>query len=186
MSCPIDPPRLRQLSVLAGELELERDPDLGFDSILAAGREMTGARYAALGVLNEQRTGLERFHVAGVDDEVHRAIGAGPCGRGVLGVLILDPQRLRINDVTTHPSCYGFPEDHPAMRSFLGVPITMRGEVWGNLYLAETQSGAFTEADEEVAVALASSAAAMIEMTRSDQVFEYAPMYPPTSDRSPT
>jgi GAF domain-containing protein len=185
MSCPIDRPRLRQLSALAGELEFERDPDLGFDSILAAGREMTGARYAALGVLNEQRTGLERFHVAGVDDEVHRAIGAGPCGRGVLGVLILDPQRLRINDVTTHPSCYGFPEDHPAMRSFLGVPITMRGEVWGNLYLAETQSGAFTEADEEVAVALATSAAAVIETTRMDPAFQYAAQTP-TSDRSPT
>jgi GAF domain-containing protein len=87
-------------------------------------------------------------------------------GRGVLGVLIREPQPLRLDDVTAHPSSYGFPAHHPVVRSFLGVPISIRGEVWGSLYLAEKDAGAFTETDEEIAVVLAGWAATAIDMTR--------------------
>src|SRR5207244_11617463 len=90
-----------------------------------------GARYAALGVLDEQRTELERFVTAGIDRATHRMIGELPRGRGVLGVLIEDPRPLRLADVGKHPESYGFPPGHPAMRSFLGVPIMIRGQAWG-------------------------------------------------------
>ncbi len=129
-------------------------------------REMTGARYAALAVLNENRDGLEQFFTAGVDEDTRRAIGHVPRGRGVLGDLILDPRPLRVTDVSQHPSCYGFPSGHPLMRSFLGVPIMILGQAWGSLHLAEKADGEFTEADERAAVALAQQAADTIGFQR--------------------
>lgn len=128
---------------------------------------MTGARYAALGVLNDERTGLDRFVTVGIDAGTQRAIGDLPRGRGVLGALIADPQPLRLSDVGAHPQSFGFPHSHPPMRSFLGVPITVRGHVWGNLYLTEKDGGGdFTQADEEAVCILAEWAAIAIENAR--------------------
>ena len=136
------------------------------DRVLQTAREVTGARYAALGILNEQRTELEQFLTSGVDEQTQRAIGDLPRGRGVLGALIEHPQPLRLADVGQHPSSYGFPAGHPVMRSFLGVPIVIRGQVWGNLYLTEKQGGEFSERDEEAAVILADWAAIAIDNAR--------------------
>jgi signal transduction histidine kinase len=158
---------LRRLHDVGRSLVTELDPELVFDRILAVAREVTGARYAALGVLNETRTELERFLTAGIDEPDRRAIGDLPRGRGVLGVLIQDPTPLRVSDVGSHPDSYGFPSGHPMMHSFLGVPIAIRGETWGNLYLAEKTGGAeFTEEDEDAAVILADYAATAIENAR--------------------
>jgi len=142
----------------------ELDQRAVLDLMLEAAREITGARYAALGVLNDERTELEQFLTLGIDEEAHRAIGDLPRGRGVLGALIEHPQPLRLQDVGQHPSSYGFPAGHPVMRSFLGVPIVIRGEAWGNLYLTEKQGGGeFTEVDEEATVMLAQWSAVAIE-----------------------
>jgi signal transduction histidine kinase len=148
--------------------------DLGavLDRVLQAGREVTGARYAALGILDEQRTELEQFLTSGVDDETHRAIGDLPRGRGALGALIEHPQPLRLADVGQHPSSYGFPAGHPVMHSFLGVPIVIRGQAWGNLYLTEKQGGEFTARDEEAAVTLAGWAAIAIDHAQAHETSE--------------
>jgi signal transduction histidine kinase len=150
------------------------DLDLGavLDRVLQAGREITGARYAALGILNEERTELEQFLTVGVDDETHRAIGDLPRGRGVLGALIDDPRPLRLADVGQHSSSYGFPAGHPVMRSFLGVPIVIRGQTWGNLYLTEKQGGEFGTQDEEAAVILAGWAAIAIDHAQLHETSE--------------
>ena len=142
------------------------------DRVLETAREITGARYAALGILNEQRSELEQFLTSGVDEETHRAIGDLPRGRGVLGALIEHPQPLRLEDVGQHPSSYGFPAGHPPMHSFLGVPILIRGQAWGNLYLTEKQEGEFTEPDEEAAVILADWAAIAIDNARTYETSE--------------
>lgn len=144
---------------------LELDPLL--DEIVETARELTGARYAALGVLDSRRVELERFITKGIDEATHEAIGDLPRGRGVLGVLISDPEPLRLADVGAHPRSYGFPPAHPEMHSFLGVPVVVRGEAWGHLYLTEKEGGAeFTDADEEAIVVLADWAAIAIENAR--------------------
>jgi len=94
---------------LLGELDLE----LVLERVLEEACAITGAKFAALGVLNERRTGLERFVTRGIDPPTHRAIGDLPRGRGVLGVLIEDPRPLRLRDVGSHPESYGFPANHP-------------------------------------------------------------------------
>ena len=162
-----DDDRVRRLLDVGRTLIAELDPEVVLDRILEEAREITGARYAALGVLNEERSELERFLTAGVDAATHRAIGELPHGRGVLGVLIEDPRPLRLPDVGRHPQSYGFPPDHPPMHAFLGVPIVIRGEAWGNLYLTEKQGGGeFTQADEEAAVILSEWAGTAIENAR--------------------
>jgi signal transduction histidine kinase len=153
-------------------LTTELDERVVLDRVLEMAREITGARYAALGILNERHTELEQFLTAGVDEATHRAIGDLPRGRGVLGELIEHPQPLRLADVSQHPSSYGFPAGHPVMHSFLGVPVMIRGQVWGNLYLTEKAEGEFTEADEEAAVILAERAAIAIENTRLYEISE--------------
>ncbi len=143
--------------------------DLGvvLDRVLQTAREITGARYAALGILNDERSELAQFLTSGVDEETRRAIGDLPRGRGVLGALIEHPQPLRLADVGQHPSSYGFPAGHPVMHSFLGVPIVIRGQAWGNLYLTEKQGGEeFSEQDEEAAAILAEWAAIAIDNAR--------------------
>ena len=160
-------PRSRRLADVGRTLVGELDPEAVLDHILAEAREITGARYAALGVLGSERTGLERFLTAGIDPDTQRAIGDLPRGRGVLGVLIDDPRPLRLADVGGHPQSYGFPPGHPPMRSFLGVAIVIRGTAWGNLYLTEKQGGGeFTQADEEAIQVLAQWAAIAIENAR--------------------
>jgi signal transduction histidine kinase len=157
---------IRRLLEVGRVLTRELDQRIVLDRVLEAAREITGARYAALGILNGQHSGLEQFLTSGVDDETHRAIGDLPRGRGVLGVLIEDPKPLRLSDVGEHPSSYGFPTGHPAMHSFLGVPVVIRGEVWGNLYLTEKAGGEFTDADEQAAVILADWVAIAINNAR--------------------
>jgi signal transduction histidine kinase len=154
---------VRRLLDVGRALVSELDQRAVLDLVLEAAREITGARYAALGILSEERSELEQFLTLGIDPDSQGAIGDLPRGRGVLGVLIEDPRPLRLKDVGQHPLSYGFPAAHPVMRSFLGVPIVIRGKAWGNLYLTEKEGGDFTEVDEEAAVMLAQWAAVAIE-----------------------
>jgi signal transduction histidine kinase len=157
---------VRRLLEVGRALTTELDQRKVLDLVLETAREITGARYAAVGILNEQQTELEQFLTSGIDEQTHHAIGELPRGRGVLGALIEHPRPLRLGDVGQHPSSYGFPLGHPTMRSFLGVPVVIRGEVWGNLYLAEKTSGEFSAGDEEAAVTLSQWAAIAIENAR--------------------
>jgi signal transduction histidine kinase len=167
MSSPVQGDQLRRLLHVGRTLMAEHDQEAVLHRILQEAREITGAQYAALGVLNAARTELERFITAGLEPASHRAIGDLPRGRGVLGLLIDDPRPLRLADVGQHPQSYGFPAAHPPMRTFLGVPIVIRGEGWGNLYLTEKEGGEeFTEEDEEAAVTLAQWAGTAIENVR--------------------
>jgi len=135
--------------------------------IVEAAAELTDARYAALGVIDQAGRGLERFLTTGVEPEIRERIGELPHGRGILGVLIRDAQPLRLRDLTTDPRSVGFPPHHPPMRSFLGVPILLRGVAYGNLYLTEKQGGEhFTAEDEELVTMLAAQAAVAIENAR--------------------
>ncbi|MFC0527662.1 GAF domain-containing sensor histidine kinase [Phytohabitans kaempferiae] len=134
--------------------------------IVEAACALVGARYGALGVVGPDRT-LVEFITHGISPELHAQIGDLPHGRGVLGLLIEDPRPLRLPDITKHPNSYGFPPSHPPMHSFLGTPIRIRDQVFGNLYLAEKRGAAeFTEDDEEIAVALAAAAGVAIENAR--------------------
>jgi signal transduction histidine kinase len=157
---------LHRLIEVGSDVVAELDPEAVLQRVLEAARELTGAQYAALGVLDTNRQELERFLTSGLDEATHRAIGDLPRGRGVLGVLIDDPRPLRLPDVGSHPQSYGFPAGHPPMSSFLGVPVVVRGEVWGNLYLTEKEDGEFDEADEEAIVVLARWAATAVENAR--------------------
>jgi GAF domain-containing protein len=155
---------LRRLLDVRRTLASESDYERLLERVLEDGRAITRARYAALGVLDEDRVELERFLTSGVDAGTREAIGNLPRGRGVLGVLLLDPRPLRLTDVAQHRESYGFPPGHPPMRSFLGVPIMIGGEVWGSLYFAEKEGAReFTRADEQAAVVLAEWAAEAIE-----------------------
>lgn len=167
VSPSIDERRLRRLIEVGRELTGESDTATVIESALTAARELTGARYAALGVLDSRRAELERFLTLGIDEETREAIGDPPHGRGVLGLLIEEPEPLILEDVTEHPRSYGFPPNHPPMKSFLGVPITIQGEAWGNLYLTEKETGPFDESDEESAVILAEWIALAIHNARS-------------------
>ena len=159
--------RLRRLIQVGRALVSDLDLESVLERVLEAARELTGARYAALGVLNEQRRELERFVTVGIDAATRREIGDLPRGRGVLGVLITDPKPLRLSEVGEHPRSSGFPTGHPPMHSFLGVPIAIRGEPYGNLYLTEKATGDFDESDEEAVVVLADWAAIAISNARS-------------------
>jgi signal transduction histidine kinase len=130
-------------------------------------RELCGARYAALGVLDDERRELAQFLTAGEDEADHAAIGHLPRGRGILGLLIDEPVPIRLQNVSEHPRSYGFPPGHPPMRSFLGAPIVVRGEAWGNLYLTEKQGAEdFDDDDVEAIVVLAEWAAIAIDNAR--------------------
>jgi signal transduction histidine kinase len=159
--------RIRRLLHVGRELIAELDSEAVLQRILDAARGLTGAEFAALGVLDEDRNQLARFLTSGVAAETHAAIGELPRGRGVLGVLISDPRALRLEEVGNHPESYGFPPGHPRMHSFLGVPITIRNEAWGNLYLAEKTGGVqFDAGDEEAVGVLAEWAGVAIENAR--------------------
>jgi signal transduction histidine kinase len=162
----LDEPRLRELIDVGRSLVAELDPEVIFQQVLAVACQLTGARYAALGVLDEDRHELERFITRGIDAETEHTIGNLPRGRGVLGLLIEQPRPLRLTDVGRHPRSYGFPPGHPPMRNFLGVPVMVRGHAWGNLYLTEKTSGDFDKADEQSAMILAEWAAIAVENAR--------------------
>lgn len=145
----------------------ELDLDVVLERVLQAAQELTDARYAAVGVLDEKRSELSRFLTRGVDEPTRVAIGQLPRGRGVLGALIDEPVALRLDDVGEHPRSYGFPPGHPPMRTFLGVPILIDGEPFGNLYLTEKADGQpFTEQDEQALVVLADFAGVAIDHAR--------------------
>jgi signal transduction histidine kinase len=158
--------RLRALlhAVVAIGSDLELRSTL--ERIGAAACELAGARYGALGVIGPDGKLIE-FITHGIDPETRAAIGDLPTGRGVLGLLIEDPRPVRMPDITQHPQSYGFPPNHPPMHTFLGVPIRIRDQVFGNLYLAEKQGATeFTEDDEQIVVALAAAAGVAIENAR--------------------
>jgi signal transduction histidine kinase len=162
----VDQLRLTRLLSSSRALVSELDAEALLEEILSTGRELTGARYAALGILDGDRQELGRFVTAGVDDGVRARIGALPRGEGVLGLPMDGAQPVRVDDVASHPRSFGFPPGHPEMTSFLGVPIRIDGEVWGNLYLADKDQGPFDEADEETMVLLADCAAVALRNAR--------------------
>jgi signal transduction histidine kinase len=152
---------LRANRLIIGELTLP----VVLRRIAEAARDLVQARYAALGVLGPDG-GLEQFIHVGVDEEMVARIGHLPEGKGLLGALIDDPRAIRLANLADDPRSVGFPEGHPPMRSFLGVPIRIRDEVYGNLYLTEREGGPFTAEDEELVAALAATAASAIDNAR--------------------
>ena len=159
--------RLRALLEASIAISSELSLDALLQRLVETAADLTGARYAALGVIDRSGSQLERFLTTGIDDETHATIGDLPRGRGILGVLIRDATPLRLHDLKGDPRSAGFPPNHPPMRSFLGVPILLRGVAYGNLYLTEKESGSdFTQDDEEVVTLLAAQAAVAIENAR--------------------
>jgi signal transduction histidine kinase len=153
---------LRANALVAGELNLP----VVLRQIVGAARDLLGARYAALGVLGRDGE-LEQFVHAGMDDDLVAAIGELPRGRGVLGLLIREPAPIRLASLSDHPAAAGFPPGHPPMGSFVGVPVRIGEEVFGNLYLTERIAGGeFTADDEQLAIALAAAAGAAIANAR--------------------
>jgi signal transduction histidine kinase len=165
-SAALDERRLRRLIEVGRGLVAELDLEAVLNRVLEVGRELTGARYAALGILDAERRELERFLTLGIDEDARQEIGNLPRGRGILGLLIEDPRPLRLEDIGDHPRSYGFPVGHPPMTTFLGVPITIRGQAFGNLYLTDKAEGAFDDADEAAVLVLAEWAAIAIENAR--------------------
>jgi signal transduction histidine kinase len=161
------PRALRKLVDAVISLSADLELAAVLQRIIDAAMDLVDARFGAIGVLDETKSALAEFVTAGMDDETYRAIGDLPKGHGILGLLIADPRPLRLPDLREHPDSYGFPRHHPPMRSFLGVPILVRGEVFGNLYLTDKQSAeVFTDVDEELTVALAGAAGVAIENAR--------------------
>jgi len=168
----VDVKELRHLLDAIASVNSALDLPLVLRRILESATSLVGARYGALGVLDPTGQHLTEFLTIGVPDEDVRLIGALPEGLGVLGLLITDPQPIRLSDLSTHPDSFGFPPNHPPMATFLGVPIRVRGEVFGNLYLTEKASGErFTETDEEFAIALAAAAGVAIDNVRLHERF---------------
>jgi signal transduction histidine kinase len=164
----LDPRQFERLLAVGSALVSTHDPEIVLRQVLEAGRELTGARYAALGILDDEKRELARFLTVGIDDELRQRIGPLPCGHGLLGVLIREPQPLRLARISDHPRSYGFPAEHPPMDTFLGVPVMIRGEVFGNLYLTEKAGGEeFDGQDEKLLVVLAEWAAIAIDNARS-------------------
>ncbi|HTZ05809.1 MAG TPA: GAF domain-containing protein [Gaiellaceae bacterium] len=159
--------RTRALVEAGIALSSELSLDAVLQKLVETAATLTGARYAALGVLDPSGGRLERFVTTGVDDRTRSEIGDLPSGRGILGVLIRDAHPLRLHDLGDDPRSVGFPPGHPPMRTFLGVPVALRGVAYGNLYLTEKTDGAdFTEEDEAAVVMLGSQAAVAIENAR--------------------
>lgn len=126
--------------------------------IVEAAVDLTDAEYGALGVVGDGQR-LSQFLPVGMSEELIASIGPLPCGRGILGELIRHPEPLRLTDLSRHPRSYGFPAHHPPMRTFLGVPVRVRDEVFGNLYLTEKRGGGSFDAEDEAVVTTLSIAA---------------------------
>jgi signal transduction histidine kinase len=159
--------RMRALLDAGVALTSELSLDALLQRLVETAAQLTGARYAALGVIDRTGTELERFVTTGIDAQTHAAIGDLPRGKGILGVLISDAATLRLHDLSEDPRSVGFPAHHPPMRTFLGVPVLLRGVAYGNLYLTEKADEAdFTLEDEEIVQLLAGQAAVAIENAR--------------------
>ena len=160
---------LRALLATVGLIASDLDLNTTLQRIVDAAAELSGARYAALGVLDEgvPERRVREFVTHGVSADERLRIGAPPTGHGILGVLIDDPKPLRVDNLADHPLSYGFPANHPPMATFLGAPIRIGNRVFGNLYLTERIGGGpFTEQDTELVVALAAAAGVIIENAR--------------------
>lgn len=159
--------QLRRLLDAVLSVGAELDLATVLQRIVEAATDLVDARYGALGVLDESNSYLSDFLTVGLDTDERDMIGALPKGHGILGVLISDPRPLRLPDLHRHPDSAGFPPNHPPMSSFLGVPITVHGQVFGNLYLCDKIGGEpFTDTDEELTVALATAAGVAIDNAR--------------------
>lgn len=153
---------LEAVVAVAEDLSLEAV----LDRVVTSACQLLQARYGALGVIGEDNA-LSHFVTVGIDSGLAKRIGPLPTGHGVLGLLITEPAPLRLHDLGQHPKAYGFPQHHPPMKSFLGVPVRVRDVVFGNLYLTEKAGGGdFTPEDEDLAVALAAAAGVAIENAR--------------------
>ena len=159
--------RFRSLLSLGVTIFSEHTTEAVLQRIVDVARDVVGARYAALGVLAPDGNSLMTFVTSGIDPQLRARIGDLPHGRGLLGLVIRDPKPLRTPEIARHPGHVGFPPHHPAMHSFLGVPIKTGSSVFGNLYLTEKiGAGEFGVEDESIAVLLAAQAAAAIENAR--------------------
>ncbi len=164
---PADADRLRLLVDAGISLNSELSLDVLLQRIVDTAARLTDARYAALAVIDPTGTRLERFLTTGMDDETRAAIGTEPRALGILGVVLREAKPLRLADISSDPRSVGFPPGHPDMKTFLGVPILLRGVVYGNLYLTEKRDGSeFTEGDEDLTQLLAAQAAVAIENAR--------------------
>ncbi len=156
--------RFERLLAAGAAIHARHEVDHVLQEVVDAARDVVGARYAALGVLSEDRRTLVQFVTSGLDDDARRRIGALPTGRGLLGHVITEGKPIRSADINQHPLRYGFPPHHPPMTSFLGVPVRGRAGVFGNLYLTEKIGGhEFDAEDEAIAVLLAAQAAGAVE-----------------------
>lgn len=161
------PRQLRRLLDAVLLVGSELDVKAVLERIIEVAVELVDAHYGALGVLDDTGTRLAQFITVGIDDDGRAAIGDLPEGHGILGLLIIDPRPLRLPVLHDHPDSYGFPPNHPPMTSFLGAPIRVRDQVFGNLYLCDKQGGeVFTDIDEEMVIALAVAAGIAIENAR--------------------
>jgi signal transduction histidine kinase len=161
------PKQLRRLLDAVLTVGSELDLPTVLRRIAEAATEMVDARYTALGVLDESGTRLAQFITVGIDEAQKETIGHLPEGHGILGLLIVEPKPIRLPDLREHPDSYGFPPNHPPMRSFLGVPVRVRDQVFGNLYLCDKEGDdVFSDVDEEMVVALAAAAGIAIENAR--------------------
>jgi signal transduction histidine kinase len=168
-------PRYKRLLETGLALAAELSLPAALQRIVELAAELTGARYGALGVLGRDGT-ISEFITTGVTAEQRAAIGHIPVGRGILGVLIDDATPLRLHDIAEDPRSVGFPPNHPPMHSFLGAPVTARGQVYGNLYLTEKQGGEDFDADDEQALTLLAAQAGV--------AIENAHLYEEAHDRA--
>ena len=156
----------RLLDAIVG-IGADLDLEIVLQRIIETAVELVDAEYGALGVLDAEGTHLTQFITVGLDDDQRRAIGALPEGHGILGLLIVEPEPIRLPDLTKHPDSYGFPPNHPPMRSFLGVPLFIRGRVFGNLYLTDKRGEEmFSQSEQELVMGLAAAAAVAIDNAR--------------------
>jgi len=161
------PRQLRRLLDAVMSIGSELDLAEALKRIVEVACELVDAHYGALGVLDETGTRLSQFITVGIDEDGRRQIGNLPEGHGILGLLIVDPQPIRLPDLREHQDSFGFPPNHRPMRSFLGVPIRVRGTVFGNLYLCDKTGGdVFTDIDEELVTALGGAAGIAIDNAR--------------------
>ena len=160
-----EPARVADVLVRTGlALASASDLDTLLQILADSARELVEARYGALGVINAEGTGLEDFITSGLTAEQRARMGALPTGHGILGLLVRDSRPIRLHDLRDHPDSVGVPKNHPKMRSFLGVPITSRGRIFGNLYVTEKIGGGdFDEGDLDLLRVLAAQAAIALE-----------------------
>jgi len=161
-----DPEQLQALLDAVAVIESDLDLPSVLRRVAEVACSLTDARYGALGMLDSSGKHLAEFVHVGIDDAAAAAIGRLPTGEGILGLLIIDPVPFRLPDISAHPDSVGFPPAHPPMRTFLGAPLRIRGEVYGNLYLTEKRSGEFTDTDEALVSALAGIAGIAVDNAR--------------------